>query len=228
MAENQYTFAELKKAVKHATGKTVDGQLTDPGQLVNDALQKVVMAYPWTWRRKYDALDSGSSSNALSSVPSDFDGIYTLHVGAADGESYSFLNEVPPLRPGTSQNSHSKYRYHLETTAQTTASTLPTQTIYVFPKPPSSVSAAFDMIYLRVIPKLSADTDVPDMPAKFHILLKQAVRAHALSEDHNEPFASQEMERYQAMLDAFIKEDMAEQSNLSSTQGRAIGGDKAA
>lgn len=222
MANHTYTFAELKKAVKHALGKTPDGQLTAQGQLVNDALQKLVAAHPWHWRIKYDALDTTSGQNALSSLPADFAGVHTLHNKSVDGDSYSMLDEILPLRPGTAQNAHSKYRYMIDYTAQSAASGEPAATIKIFPAASSSATGGIEMAYYRTIPAMSADTDLPDIPANFHVLLKQLVRAHALIEDHN-PAGKDEWDIYTQMLNAFISQDGTLQSNRGAIDGRGGG-----
>ena len=122
MASHVYKLSDLTLAIQHALGKPPDSQLTDPVQLVNDALQILVSSQPWTWRQRYAAVDSTANVNALGSLPADFGGLHVLHEGAINANAVSMLAEVVPLVPGASQKTHSTYRYAIETTPQAAAS----------------------------------------------------------------------------------------------------------
>lgn len=223
MANQTYTLAELTLAVRHALGKTPNTNVTSMTDLVNDGIQMVVAAHPWHWRIKKDVLSSaGSGANALGSLPADFAGIHTLHTYQADDSAApdTMLDEVLPIGPAIGQNQRSKYVYLIDYTAQASVTSEPVPTINVFPAPPTASANAFLMAYFRTIPALSGATDIPDVPANFHILIKHAVRAHALVEEHN-PNADMEWGIYQGMLAKFIEQDNALRSNANSATPEA-------
>jgi hypothetical protein len=56
MALPTYTLADLADAVKHAIGGSPDAR-TDTTEIINNALQFLCRAHPWTWRRKTRRLD---------------------------------------------------------------------------------------------------------------------------------------------------------------------------
>lgn len=220
------TFSQLQSCVKHALGKTPDAQLTSAGQIVNEALQILVGASVWTWRLKYDLLDTVAGSNSLGSVPTDFLGVHTMHNKTVDGQNYSMLDEILPIRPGTPQNAHSTYRYHVDIAAQANASTEPTRTILIFPAAALTTTGGIEMIYVRSIPELVGLGDLPDIPASYSTMLKQIVRAYALIQDH-QPAGKDEWEIYLEMLKSFINEDTALRSNYAAGLTKAGDGSRA-
>jgi hypothetical protein len=215
-----YTLADLQLFVQGALCKPVDVQLGTSLQLINDALDMLVHAHPWRWRQRYLSLTASIGSTALSAVPSDFAGIHVLHAGnGLSQNSLQVLEEIPPLRTGQSyKDKPGTYRYLIDTTPQAGVTLLPTTSVRIFPA--AKANGTVEGIYLRTIAALAGATDKPDIPAHFHVLLKQIVRAHALMED-NQPEAVPEMELYKSMLDSYKFEDDNAQSNRGATSTSA-------
>lgn len=220
MAEFTTTFADLKRIAHHALGKDPDSSLVTTAEIVNVAIEELCAARPWSWLLKIVALDSTASTAALSSLPADFAGVHVVHQKtSASGILYH--DEIRPFEPNQNERSHGTYRYVLETDAQGTQTGNPSYVLNILPEPPATVTGFAKLIYFRTIAKLANDTDVPDMPPVYHVILRQLVRARALLEDHQEPYGTNEYARYAQMLDAAALRDSARQSNTTTDEATA-------
>jgi hypothetical protein len=199
-----YQLQDYQKEIKHAIGKPPDVQLVDSVALVNRALQRIVHAHPWAWRRRTMSLATTNASSSVGAVPADFFNVVTLHEGptlASDGSS--MLAEITPLFSRVPQKAHSTYRYTLETTPGATLAG-PTYAIKLYP--PAKATATIEGVYLRTIADLANPTDYPDIPVPFRPLLSRLVRAMALVEDDN-PAGQIEMQDFLNALQFFKDQD---------------------
>jgi hypothetical protein len=210
-----YTLADFQKFVQHAIGHPVDTAFGSSLQLVNDSLDEIAYAHPWSWRQRKFSLAVTGGSNNVASLPADFAGIHVAHIGTAgNAAGVQYREEILPLRAGQSQKNKGTFRYILDATPQANATSQPTQAMYIYPAP--SATTVVEGIYLRSIAHMSGGTDVPDFPRHFNMLLKTAVRARAMLED-GAPGAADEMKLKNELLAALIAQDDANTSNEDAT-----------
>jgi len=214
---NGLTLLQLKKAVRHALGNQSLAADTSEVEIINDAIQMLANAHPWTWRQKAMSLSLVASQNHVY-LPSDFGRFHALARSASYYAMHpATMPEIISMRSTTGVATGATW-YAVSYASQTSTSTYPRAKLEIYPTPSASLTAAIIGTYLKIIPNLNSDTDTPDIPAAFHVLLRKLVRAHALTED-NQDSGIMEMQTYETMLSRFIAEDAGTQSNLGSING---------
>lgn len=203
MALPSYSFASLKAAAEHAMVRSAASG-SSAGDCVNDALAFLVCAHPWTWRARPLSLDSVAGQSYIE-LPED--------LGQIDGKlAGPNLTVVEPAsleqialwrRWGTPFSD--MIRYAPSARPQETASSLPRRVLELYPTPSASVVGYLTGHYLRLVPALADDSDVPDIPAAFHPLLKTLCRAFAVSDEEQQ--AGEDWAKAQRLLPAMIRED---------------------
>lgn len=109
------------------------------------------------------------------------------------------------------------FHYALRTVGQASVSASPTTRLELFPTPTEAETAAIIGTYRRLLPTLSSDNDLPDVPSFCMPLLRTLVRAWAVSTE--EERAGEDWRRYERMKQTAIQRDSSESSNLGMLEG---------
>lgn len=178
MANNTYTLNDLQKAVIHCLGGTPDQNL-NPQDIVNGALSDLCHEEPWKFRQA--ALSIGStSSQSFINLPSDFEELLTVKkVGDTTASIEAATLDQIYLARQTTPTLTASLLYCVNWKAQGSTTAEPTAFLELYPTPASTTNPYLAGVYLRQIPRLSATTDVPDIPSTFHQALWWGCRAYA-------------------------------------------------
>lgn len=181
MANNTYSFTDLKKAVTHALAGNPDQNITTD-EIVNGALSWLGSMAPWRWKQK--ALNIAQvNAQTFVNLPADFEELMVLRkVGDTTGmvESVTLDRIIEARQAGGTVASG--LWYCLDWTPQSGPTVEPTPILQLYPTPGATPPALIGT-YLRQIPKLVNATDLPDIPSAWHELLKIMCRAYAVSQE---------------------------------------------
>lgn len=181
MANHVYTFSSLKSAVEHAIGGAFDST-TSSTDVVNDALDYLANAHQWSWLYRALSLNFVASQNYVA-LPSDFRELHTAQrVGTLRQLRPASLDQIQGWRSTTTLSAPTLHQYFaLSMTPQTSVSAVPVWRMELYPTPTSNETGAVIGTYLRIIPKLTSDGDVADIPPHLFRTLKHLCRAMAVS-----------------------------------------------
>lgn len=212
---HRYTLSSLTSAITHALGGTPSSGTT-AADICNDALQYLTDYHPWTWLRKPLSLNLVNAQNYLS-LPTDFKAI---HAELRNSNSYRLrmvtLEDIYQLRASALSASFDLYAA-LSFTTQASLTVLPLYRMELYPTPTANSTAAITGTYLRIVPKLTNSTDVPDVPAPWHPALMNLCRAMAVNRQFRED--ASEWQEAEAKLMKLIDFDGIGQTPL----GRMVG-----
>ena len=107
--------------------------------------------------------------------------------------------------------------YSLVWAPQALVTAAPTLRMELWPTPVANVTAGLIGRYRRLLPALSADTDVPDMPQPWHVALKHLVRALAVSTEDEQD--GPDWARFNELLPKLIDMDGTQQDSLGPIRG---------
>lgn len=88
---------------------------------------------------------------------------------------------------------------------QLTVTSEPAPCLEIYPTPTAAFLGALQGVYLRRLPTMSANTDMPDMPGNFHSLLMTLCRAFAVSTEEQQ--SGEDWAMFNAMLPTYAAED---------------------
>lgn len=163
-----------------------------------------------------------SGSTAFSSkvaLPTDFIQLIALH---APGGTIRECRPTSPeelswMRQAFISCTDITIYYCVSISPQTSVTTLPTWQIDFYPPPFSAQAGSMQGTYLRAIPALSTGTDMPDIPAYLHPLLKTLCRAFAISDEEQQ--AGADWQRYNAQLRDFQAADGGQNVSVGRMRG---------
>ncbi len=172
------TFAQLKAEAEHAIGGSPDSRVTTAG-LVNGALEYFCTVHPWTWRIVLTTLSTSQNVGEID-LPDDFGELvdlvgYGLRLTAIRKASPATVARVRVYGLQTSLS----MVWYIGQKSQTTASATGARQLVVAPVPAATTANAFYLTYRKLIPQLSADSDVPNIPYGMFELLRWCVRGWA-------------------------------------------------
>jgi hypothetical protein len=119
-------------------------------------------------------------------LPTDFEALLTLKAAIN-----SFRDVIPTslddlwFRRQYSYGAAYETWFALNWQSQLSATVAPRAVLEIHPIPQAAAVGAFVGSYFRIIPALSADTDVPDLPSPYHGLLMVLCRALAVSTEED-------------------------------------------
>jgi hypothetical protein len=215
MANLLYTALQLQGAAQHAAAKTSFGSGNSPILVVNAAIEHLVSAHDWTWRKKIASLNT-VSAQIFVDLPADFGELVALRGQTTPYHTKRFRkvseDDLILIRQRATEiaanaRAASTVFYCVTGKAQASVTVAGTYQLDIHPSP-GAVTNAFYLVYRRLAPTVSGDTDVVDIPAAFHDLLKQCVRAFAVGrEAGTSPAAAAEWGLFDRMLASRIEMD---------------------
>jgi hypothetical protein len=182
MALYSLTFAQLKSEAEHAIGGVPDAR-TSSARVVNAALEYLCTIFDWSWRVTITTL---SLTNAVGQVdlPDDFGDLIDLV-----GSTVARDTAVRKADPATINRvrvfgitSNFSLVYFLGQKSQTAVTAPGKRVLEIAPLPTADLADALYLTYRKLIPTLSGDTDVPNIPYGYFELLRRLVRAIAVSD----------------------------------------------
>lgn len=199
MANNVYQFSDLKKAVVHALGGSPDQNLSID-EVVNGALSWMCMMAPWRWRQRVLNLNSTTSVSNIP-MPADFLEIDVIRkVGDTTGQVEAVtMDRMIEARQSAGTVLNSGLWYCLNYVPQVSLTVEPTSILEIYPTPVATTTSSpyyITGLYLRQVPKLTNNSDLPDIPSAWHELLKVMCRAYAVGVEEQQRGAD-----WQQMLD---------------------------
>jgi len=159
-------------------------------------------------------------------LPEDFAGIITINSATSSFRAVlpCSIMELSQMRQMSAGAAYQTF-YAVSWLGQATTILIPTPILEIFPSPTVALVGALQGAYWRLIPKMAAGTDYPDIPADLHDLLDVLCRAMAVSLE--EDVTSSEWQRFNAMFAEYAAEDGAAVGpvvgQLANTLGRGYG-----
>lgn len=204
MANNSYTFLQLKTAVTHALGGAPDVNVST-AEIVNGALSWLTGLHAWRWKSKAAVLTLIAAQNFVA-LPTDFDELVSVRKtgDATNRIAPASIDAIIEARQTGANASMTGLWFCLDWTPQTGVTLEPTPILQLYPTPSTS-PGTLTLEYNRQIPKLSGDTDIPDVPSAYHELIKVACRAYALRIDGQ--MAGSDWELFNRMLPDYLDRD---------------------
>lgn len=153
------------------------------------------------------ATTAGSFIPGFIELPSEFEAVVTLRAGSNTFRIVQATSpdEIARMRQ-VSWQPYNEVWWYLGWAPQIAATNVPVARLEIYPTPTSASTDYLVLTYNRLIPKLSSDTDVPDVPPPYHLLLKQGVRAFAEGEEMDLA-AGPNTQKFLAMLPTYIAMD---------------------
>lgn len=223
MALHTYTFTQLQTAINHALGGTPSADTT-AADIVHDALSWLCDYFPWTWLRKSMSL-SLTSAQSYVALPVDWKQFQAaIRASTFNRMVPVTLEDIAALRANAIVTSTFDLYYAISITTQASATAAPIYRLEIFPTPTSTTANAITGTYLRIIPKMSGGTDVPDIPPPWHPALKSLCRAMAVSDQFQDE--NPDWMRAKGLLDSLVVVDGIGQGSLGRMRG-AVGGMRA-
>jgi len=227
------TFSDYKATVVHALG-AAPAIGTSADEIVNDALVHLAAMHPWRWRRGGPFfLDLIKDKNFVV-LPSDFgEEVSITRIGSFTVQMLrTTIEQIERLRQSIITNSAIFGIYYAVNTGQTDAEFkvrngqvpsgptlgLSVPVLEIYPTPSSDSLAGMSLIYLRDVPKLVLDLDVPAIPIwmdhAFALLCRSF--AHTVEDDNPNSGASQ---KFDALLPSLKQRDGLGQGRLGVMSG---------
>jgi hypothetical protein len=177
------TLGALIKEIKDALGKTNLQFEQSPTELVNAWIQKLANLHNWYWRQEYAELGA-IAEQAYVALPADFGKLRWVKIkGTTLQMRATTWGDLQERRGSNAVIAGGGYFYATRFGTQSSASDFPRGRLELFPTPAVTEAAAFALSYDRLLPTLSDNDHVPDVPLIHHPLLRQLVRYEALRYD---------------------------------------------
>lgn len=171
---------DLRDDVEAAAGGTVDPRL-NVDKIVNEAGNYLYDMHPWEWRMGASvSLDFVANQNWIE-LPRDFAEIVGIDVTSSVVKDVrqTDIETILELRSDTADVVFD-YWVAPEHPDQHSRSEPPAHTrLAVYPTPTSASASAITLIYRRQWVELQNGEDVPNVPPRWYLLLRQLIRATA-------------------------------------------------
>ncbi len=216
------TFAEYKAEVEHALGNTPSAGITTAG-IVADALNSLCASRSWKWRRGGPVTADLTSGQEYVELPLDFGELTTIEYPGTvlRGMIPTSMATIERLRASTVSPSLFGFYYAVSTGNIDEAfpeNGLSVPTLELYPTPTATVTDALRITYLRDVPEMDTDTDIPQIPIwmdRAFALLCRAI-AHELEDDDASSAARKAFDRELADC---IRRDASSQTKYGTMAG---------
>jgi hypothetical protein len=207
MALYSVTLSRLVQAIKLAIGQEVDEALNPLANVVNEAINAFTVSHAWQWRNGALSLDVSADQQYVE-LPHDFGQLITLKYnssGAGSGQMIAKpLSSIVALRAagGSSAVSVPSYFYAVNWITQTSVTALPKARLELYPTPDATEVGVLIGYYKKITARLTANTDVPDMPAAYHTALMNFCCVYACEVFGVDPKRVPQLQQRKATLEA--------------------------
>jgi hypothetical protein len=219
MALHTYNFQALQQAAQHASGVATPATGSSWADVVNDAIQFFSAIRHWAWLDATFSLNFVAAQNYVA-LASDFGQLkWIQRVGAYKTIRPASWDTIFSYRAGaTITLPDTAFVYCIRVQGQASVTAAPIYRIELYPTPAANETGALIGAYRRVLPALSGNTDLPDIPASFHPALKCLVRAFAVSDENEQNGV--DWERFNGFWLPKLEElDGTVQQNIGMMQG---------
>lgn len=178
------TLGQLLAEVRDALGKNNIQWQQSPTTKINDWLQKLANLHNWNWRQEYVELGTTADQTYVA-LPDNFAKLRwaTIKPRALPMMSVTW-SRILECRSTVAMIAQAGYQFAIRYGVQASAGVAPTAVMELWPTPADTEAAVFALAYDRLIPVLSDNSDVPDVPIVHHPLVRQFIRAEALRYDN--------------------------------------------
>lgn len=184
-----YSLTQLQAAAAHAAGRSTVDTGNSSLIMVNNALDEVCNAHPWSWRHRSGTLDFVNAQDHVD-LPADFAQLrYVRGGGSVNNVAIpTTLDRIFRYRqtPQVVTGNLSIF-YAVGVAPQASTTTRPTFRMEIYPTPSADATAALQYQYLRTIPPLASGSDVADIPPFLDSILMTMVRGYAEFYELNNP-----------------------------------------
>lgn len=216
------TFAEYKAEVEHVLGNAPSEGITTAG-IVADALNTLCAMRAWKWRRGGPVTADLTADQEYVELPLDFGELVTIEYPGTvlRGMIPTTMATIERLRASTV--SPSLFGFYFAINIGNIDENLPEDglsvpTLELYPTPNSDVTDALRITYLRDVPEMEDDDDMPQIPIYMDRALALLGRAIACElEDDDDASASRRA--FDRELAQCIRRDGGAQSKYGVMSG---------
>lgn len=223
-------FAAYKASVVHALGGNPASGV-DKGEIVNDALQNLASLHRWNWRRGGPISLSITGGQDYVELPADFGEDYAITYPGSFAQQMirTTVAEIMRYRASPITATFGFTYFYAVNTGQTDEDytirqggtvdpsdptlglSLPVLEIY--PTPEADAADAISAVYIRDMPRLEAEEDIPAIPTWMDYAFDLLCRSFAMTlEDDNPQNSAQVM--FDALIPKLISRDGSSQRRL--------------
>ena len=216
------TLAEYVDAVEHQLGNSPSAGVTSL-QLVNDALRELCSVHAWKWRNGGPYTLDLTADQSYVELPADFGELNSLTYPGTLLKSMTPTTFAQLQRMRATEVLSPQYQYYYAINTGRIDDDFPEeglsiQVIELYPTPTESVTDALTITYLRDVPDLELDADVPQIPLWLDHCLMLLVRAKAAVIEDDDP-DSPSIQEYNRVFKQMIARDSRSQTRYGIMRG---------
>lgn len=216
------TLADFVGIVEHQLGSAPATGFTSE-QLVNDAMRELCSIHAWKWRNGGPYTLDITADQSYVELPFDFGELNSLTYPGTLLKAMTPTTMAQLQRLRATQVLSPRYQYFYAINSGRIDDDFPenglgVQVIELYPTPVDSVSDALTITYLRDVPELDGDGDVPMIPEWLEHCMVLLVRAKAAVIEDDDP-NSPSLQEYNRVLKTMIARDSRSQTRYGIMRG---------
>lgn len=216
------TLLDLVGVVEHQLGSAPATGFTST-QLVNDAMRELCSVHAWKWRNGGPYTLSLVADQSYVELPADFGELNSLTYPGTllKAMTPTSMAQLQRMRATTVLSPRYQYFYAINTGRiddDFPEDGLTIQVIELYPTPTESVTDALTITYLRDVPELTDNGDIPMVPEWLEHCLVLLCRAKASVIEDDDPNCPS-LQEYNRVLKSMIARDSRSQTRYGIMRG---------